>query len=43
MNVKKYNFDEIINREKTHCIKYDQKENFPGTDNVLPPVDCRHE
>jgi len=34
--VKKYDFDEIINRGNTHAIKYGQKEKYFGTDDVLP-------
>lgn len=32
----KYNFDEIINREGTNCIKYDAREKFFGNNEVLP-------
>lgn len=32
----KYNFDEIINRENTNCIKYDFRKNYFGTDDVIP-------
>ncbi len=31
-----YNFDEIIPRENTDCIKYDTRKMFFGTDEVLP-------
>jgi cystathionine beta-lyase len=32
----KYNFDEIISREGTNCIKYDALERFFGSKEVLP-------
>ena len=32
----KYNFDEIIEREGTNCIKYDARERFFGKSDVLP-------
>ena len=32
----KYNFDEIINRENTDCIKYDFRKHYFGTDDVIP-------
>ena len=32
----KYNFDEIIPREGTNCIKYDARERFFGDKEVLP-------
>ncbi len=31
-----YDFDEIINRENTHCIKYDKRKDIFGTDDVIP-------
>ena len=34
--MKKYDFDEIILREGTNCIKYDGRERFFGTADVLP-------
>ncbi|MBN2637026.1 MAG: PatB family C-S lyase [Prolixibacteraceae bacterium] len=34
--MKKYNFDEIIPREGTNCIKYDALERFFGNTDVLP-------
>lgn len=34
--MKKYNFDEIIPREGTDCVKYDIRKLFFGTDDVLP-------
>ncbi len=34
--MKKYNFDEIINREGTNCLKYDARERFFGNKEVLP-------
>lgn len=34
--MKQYNFDEIINREQTNCVKYDLREMFFGTENVIP-------
>jgi len=34
--MKKYNFDEIIDRTNTNCIKYDARSAFFGTDNLLP-------
>jgi cystathionine beta-lyase len=32
----KYNFDELINREKTACYKYDMRKKYFGTDKILP-------
>lgn len=32
----KYNFDEIIHREKTDSIKYDQRKHIFGTEDVIP-------
>ena len=32
----KYNFDEIIPREGTNCLKYDARERFFGNSEVLP-------
>jgi len=32
----KYNFDEVINREGTHCVKWDARKHVFGTENVLP-------
>ncbi len=32
----KYNFDEIIPREGTNCIKYDGREKFFGSKDILP-------
>ena len=32
----KYNFDEIIERQGTDCLKYDKREEFFGTDDILP-------
>ena len=34
--MKKYNFDEIIDRTNTNCIKYDARSAFFGTDQLLP-------
>ena len=34
--MKKYNFDEIIDRTNTNCIKYDARTAFFGTDKLLP-------
>ncbi len=34
--MKKYNFDEIINREGTHSIKYDLREKLFGNKDALP-------
>lgn len=34
--MKKYNFDEIVKREDTNCIKYDALERFFGSKDVLP-------
>lgn len=34
--MKKYNFDEIVPREGTNCIKYDARERFFGSADVLP-------
>jgi len=35
-NMKKYNFDVIVPREGTNCIKYDAREKFFGDKDVLP-------
>lgn len=32
----KYNFDKIIPRENTNCVKYDLRKHFFGTDEVIP-------
>jgi cystathionine beta-lyase len=34
--MKRYNFDEIIDRRGTNCIKYDALERYFGTSDVLP-------
>ncbi len=34
--MKKYNFDEIVPREGTNCLKYDAREKFFGNADVLP-------
>ncbi len=34
--MKKYNFDEIVSREGTNSIKYDARERFFGSKDVLP-------
>lgn len=34
--MKNYNFDEQVDRTNTNCIKYDGREMFFGTDDVLP-------
>jgi cystathionine beta-lyase len=34
--MKKYNFDELIVRENTDCVKYDLRELFFGIDDVVP-------
>lgn len=34
--MKTYNFDELIDRENTNCIKYDFRDTFFGNANVLP-------
>ena len=34
--MKKYNFDELVDRTKTNCIKYDGRQMFFGTEDVLP-------
>jgi cystathionine beta-lyase len=34
--MKHYNFDEIIDREKTHSITYDQRKNVFGADDIIP-------
>jgi cystathionine beta-lyase len=34
--MKKYNFDEIVPREGTNCIKYDAREKMFGNGSVLP-------
>lgn len=34
--MKKYNFDEIVPREGTNCLKYDARERFFGKAGVLP-------
>jgi cystathionine beta-lyase len=31
-----YNFDKIIPRENTSCVKYDLRKEFFGTDDILP-------
>ncbi|MFP4288411.1 MAG: MalY/PatB family protein [Bacteroidales bacterium] len=31
-----YNFDEIIPREGTHCVKYDLRHDYFGNDKVIP-------
>jgi cysteine-S-conjugate beta-lyase len=36
LNMKKYNFDEIIPRSGTNCLKYDAREWMFKTDDVLP-------
>jgi cystathionine beta-lyase len=32
----KYNFDEIIDREGTNCIKYDARKAYFGSENLIP-------
>jgi cystathionine beta-lyase len=32
----KYNFDEVLHREGTGCIKYDARKAYFGTDNLIP-------
>jgi len=32
----KYNFDEIINRQNTNCVKYDLNQEIFGTNDILP-------
>ncbi len=34
--MKAYNFDEIVNREGTNCLKYDARERFFKSNNILP-------
>ncbi len=34
--MKKYNFDELVDRTNTNCIKYDGRQMFFGTEAVLP-------
>ncbi len=34
--MKKYNFDELVDRTNTNCIKYDGRQMFFGTEDVLP-------
>lgn len=34
--MKKYNFDELVPREGTNCVKYDMRERFFGKADVLP-------
>ena len=34
--MKTYNFDEIIDREGTNCLKYDARQRFFGKEEVLP-------
>jgi cysteine-S-conjugate beta-lyase len=34
--MKQYNFDEIVDRSKTDCIKYDALERFFGANDILP-------
>ncbi len=31
-----YNFDEIIDRKNTHCVKYDAMESFIGAKDAIP-------
>lgn len=31
-----YNFDEVINRYNTACVKYDLRNHFFGTDDIIP-------
>jgi cysteine-S-conjugate beta-lyase len=32
----KYNFDEVLHREGTGCIKYDARKAYFGTENIIP-------
>ena len=32
----KYNFDEVIDRTNTNCVKYDLRKRFFGTDDLIP-------
>jgi cystathionine beta-lyase len=34
--MKDYNFDELIDRTNTNCIKYDARKQFFGSEDVLP-------
>lgn len=34
--MKKYNFDEIVPREGSNCLKYDKRNDFFGSEEVLP-------
>ncbi|NOZ45858.1 MAG: putative C-S lyase [Chlorobi bacterium] len=34
--MKKYNFNEIIKREDTNCVKYDMRKHFFGINDVMP-------
>lgn len=34
--MKQYNFDEVIPRENTDCVKYDLRKLYFGTDDVIP-------
>ena len=34
--MKQYNFDEIVERKGSNCIKHDATERYFGTDNILP-------
>src|ERR1035437_6529038 len=36
MTMKRYNFDEIIERRGTDCVKYDMLEAYFGHSNALP-------
>jgi cysteine-S-conjugate beta-lyase len=36
MNMKQYNFDEIVNRRGSNCIKYDALSQFFGSGDILP-------
>ena len=34
--MKQYNFDEIIDRKGTNCVKYDSLQTRYGNENLLP-------
>jgi cysteine-S-conjugate beta-lyase len=36
INMVRYNFDKIINREGTHCIKWDARKRIFGREDILP-------
>jgi len=34
--MKRYDFDEIIDRKQTNCVKYDGYQDIYGADNLIP-------